>query len=99
MPSVEQRDLRALLLHRLQWVRMRTQVMNALQGIALAHGLRRGTQLRGRRGQAALAAVPLQPHAGDRRSELQALFRHLHTHVEQLTARVTAEAQAQTLCF
>jgi transposase len=42
MPSTELRDLRALLLHRHQWVRIRTRVMNALQGLALAHGLRRG---------------------------------------------------------
>lgn len=41
MPTPEIRDLRALLLHRHQWVRMRTRVMNALQGLALAHGLRR----------------------------------------------------------
>jgi len=95
MPSLEQRDLRALLLHRDQWVRMRTQVMNALQGIALGHGLWRGTQLRSRTGQAALAALPLQPHAGDRRSELQALFKHLNTHIEELTARVTIEAEAR----
>ena len=32
MPSAELRDLRALLLHRDQWVRMRTRVKNALQG-------------------------------------------------------------------
>jgi transposase len=39
MPSPELRDLRALLLHRHQWVRMRTRIQNALQGIALANGL------------------------------------------------------------
>jgi len=35
-------DLRALLLHRHTWVRLRTQIQNALQAIALANGLRRG---------------------------------------------------------
>jgi transposase len=40
MPSTEQRDLRALLLHRHQWVRMRTRVQQALQAMALSHGLR-----------------------------------------------------------
>src|SRR5258708_20408514 len=40
MPSTELRDLRTLLLHRHQWVRMRTRVQNALQAIALGHGLR-----------------------------------------------------------
>ena len=42
MPNKELLDLRALLLHRHQWVRLRTQVQNALQAIALANGLRRG---------------------------------------------------------
>src|SRR5688572_19758134 len=41
MPSTEFRDLRALLLHRHQWVRMRTRVQNGLQAIALGHGVRR----------------------------------------------------------
>src|SRR5262249_57845331 len=59
VPSMELRDLRALLLHRHQWVRMRTRVMNALQSIALAHGIRLGPALSSRAGQAMLAAVPL----------------------------------------
>ena len=42
MPNKELLYLRALLLHRHQWVRLRTQVQNALQAIALANGLRRG---------------------------------------------------------
>src|SRR5437764_8929993 len=42
MPATELRDLRALLLHRHQWVRMRTRVQNALHAIALGQGLRRG---------------------------------------------------------
>jgi transposase len=41
LSSKELRDLRALLRHRHQWVRMRTRVQNALQAIALANGLRR----------------------------------------------------------
>ncbi len=42
MPSTEQRDLRTLLRHRHQWVRMRTRVQNTLQAVALSNGLRRG---------------------------------------------------------
>jgi Transposase len=71
MPSGELRDLRALLLHRDQWVRFRTRVMNALQGIALGEGLRRGARLWSRTGQAVLTALPLKPYAADRRAELQ----------------------------
>jgi transposase len=93
MPSTELRDLRALLRHRHQWVRMRTRVMNALQGVALAHGMRRGASLWSRSGQAMLASLPLPPHAGDRRSELQALHDHLTTHVAKLGQRVNALAR------
>src|SRR6266699_2655937 len=45
VPSRELRDLHALLRHRHQWVRMRTRVQNALQAIAVSHGLRRGPSL------------------------------------------------------
>ena len=74
MPSTEQRDLRALLLHRHQWVRLRTRVQQALQAIAMSHGLRRGATLWSRDGQATLAALPLPPHATHRRNELVALY-------------------------
>jgi transposase len=84
MPSTELRDLRALLLHRHQWVRMRTRVQNALHAIAMAHGVRRGHTLWNREGQALLAALPLAPHTAHRRSELQALYQHLDAHVDRL---------------
>jgi hypothetical protein len=35
MPSSELRDLRTLLRHRHQWVRMRTRVQNALQAMVI----------------------------------------------------------------
>ena len=63
MPSLEQRDLRTLLLHRHQWVRMRTRVQNTLQAMALSNGLRRGTSLWSQEGQHALQSLPLWPHA------------------------------------
>lgn len=88
MPSTELRDLRALLLHRHQWVRMRTRVQNALHAIALAHGVQRGHTLWNREGQALLASLPLAPHTADRRSELQALYRHLDGHIDRLDDRV-----------
>jgi len=66
MPSIEYRDLRSLLLHRHQWVRMRTRVQNALHAIAMAHGVRRGHTLWNREGQAMLASLPLAPHTAHR---------------------------------
>ena len=56
-PSKEQLDLRALLLHRHHWVRLRTQIQNALQAIALANGLRRGPGLWSYDGQAKIAVL------------------------------------------
>src|ERR1700683_881824 len=52
LPTKELLDLRALLLHRHQWVRMQTRVQNALQAMALANGLRRGASLWSQAGQA-----------------------------------------------
>jgi len=88
MPAAECRDLRALLLHRHQWVRIRTRVQNALHAIALGQGLRRGPTLWSQDGQAVLASLPLPSHAAHRRDELQALYRHLDAQVDRLDAQV-----------
>jgi len=91
-PSTELRDLRALLLHRHEWVRMRTRVRNALQSVALAHGIRRHAGLWSRNGQAMLSSLPLLPHAADRRSALQALHAELTQHIKDLDQRVSTRA-------
>ena len=65
MPSTELRDLRALLLHRHQWVRMRTRVQNALHAIVLAHGVRRGHTLWTREGSCRRSSrVPCRRETG-----------------------------------
>ncbi len=88
LPSKEVLDLRALLRHRHQWVRIRTRIQNALQAIALANGLRRGPSLWTQAGQQAIAALPLSPHAAYRRNELQAMYRKFETEIEKLNQRV-----------
>jgi transposase len=93
LPSKELLDLRALLLHRHQWVRLRTQIQNALQAIALANGLRRGPGLWSYDGQAKIAFLPLPPHASYRRSTLQAEYRDLEEEIERLTAQVAEQAE------
>jgi transposase len=92
LPSNELRDLRSLLRHRHQWVRMRTRVQNALQAIALANGLRRGPSLWSQAGQHAIASLPLPPHTAHRRSELQALYVKFEAEIEQLNQRVEEQA-------
>ena len=74
LPSKELQDLRALLRHRHQWVRMRTRIQNASQSIALANGLRRGTALWSHDGQSRIASLSLAPHTAYRRNELQAMY-------------------------
>src|SRR5215472_11192777 len=94
LPSKELLDLRALLLHRHQWVR--TRIQNALQAIALANGLRRGPGLWSYDGQAKIAFLPLLPHASYRRSALQALYRKMEEEIEQLSAQVAEQAKQRS---
>src|SRR6476646_6255165 len=77
MPSTQQRDLRTLLRHRHQWVRLRSRVQHTLQSMALNRGLRLGHSLLSRVGQQALRALPLAPHASERRAALLVLYPHL----------------------
>jgi transposase len=93
LPSKELLDLRALLLHRHQWVRIRTRIQNALQAIALANGLRLGPSLWSYDGQAKIAFLPLAPHASWRRSALQAMYRHMEEEIEKLTVQVAEQAE------
>lgn len=66
--------------------------MNALQGLALGHGVRRGAALWSGAGQATIASLALPPHAGQRRSVLQAMYGHLNTQIGELDQRVTDQA-------
>lgn len=91
-PSKELLDLRALLLHRHQWVRLRTRIQNALQAIALANGLRRGPSLWSQAGQGTIASLPLAPHTAHRRSELQVLYAKFEAKIEKLNQRVEEQA-------
>jgi transposase len=91
-PSKDLVDLRALLLHRHQWVRMRTRIQNALQAIALANGLRRGPSLWSQAGQCAIASLPLAPHTAHRRNELQAMYAKFEVEIEKLNQRVAEQA-------
>jgi len=93
MPSLEQRDVRALLLYRHQWVRIRTRVQNALQAIALSHGLRRGSGLWSKAGLQAVATLPLTVHADQRRTGLLRLYRQLQSEIDELDKAVAECAE------
>jgi transposase len=92
MPSAEQRDLRTLLRHRHQWVRMRTRVQHTLQSLALANGLRRGATLWSQAGQHTLRALPMAPYARQRRDALLTLYPRLQESIDKLDQQVSEEA-------
>ena len=93
MPSTEQRDLRTLLRHRHQWVRLRSRAQHTLQSMALNHGLRRGRSLWSQAGQAELGALPLAPHASERRKALMTLYPRLQESIDELDRQVSEQTQ------
>jgi transposase len=96
LPTKDLLDMRALLRHRHQWVGLRVKIQNALQAIALANGLRRGSSLWTQAGQHAIAALPLSPHAAYRRNELQAMYVKFETEIEKLNQRVEQQARERS---
>src|SRR4029077_4007382 len=78
----------SLILYRHQWVRIRTRVQNALQAIALSHGLRRGSSLWSKSGQHAISSLSLTRYTAERRTALQSLYQHLEEQIEDLNRKV-----------
>ena len=58
MPTAAERDDRQLLLHRHKLVRMRTQVKNQLQALALNQGVQRKRKLWSEAGRKQLESLP-----------------------------------------
>jgi transposase len=69
-PSSEEKDLRQLLIHRHKLVRIRAQVKNELQHLALNQGVTRKRKLWSRAGEKVLRELPLRPWASRRREDL-----------------------------
>ena len=94
-PSKELLDLRRLLLHRHQWVRLRTRIQNALQAIALANGLRRGSSLWSQRGPQAIASLPLATHTAQLCSELQAIYARFEAEINRYRPADSSEVRSE----
>jgi transposase len=95
VPSVEERDLRQLLLHRHKLVRVRTQVKNQLQHLALNQGVRRQQRLWSRAGRTALEGLSLPPWTARRRKDLLGLLDSLEQSVKELDQAVAEQAWAR----
>ena len=93
VPSLEERDVRQLLLHRNRLVRMRTGLRNQLSAIARSHGLDRKRKLWNEEGRQQLNALPLDRWAAVRRHDLTSLLDSLETRIMALSEEIKAEAE------
>jgi transposase len=91
LPAAEERDVRVLVEHRHQLVKLRTRAQNGLQAIALGYGLRRRQRLWSKAGQEELAKIPLREGMGRRRKDLTHLVGQLNTWIKELDQRITEE--------
>jgi transposase len=91
VPSLEERDVRQLLLHRHKQVQARTRVKNQLQALALSQGVQRKRKLWTEKGRAELEQLPLLPYAAQRRQHLLQSLEQLEEEIRELDRRVEAE--------
>jgi transposase len=84
-----------LQLHRHKLVRMRTQVKNQLQALALNQGVQRKWKLWSATGRRQLEALPLLPWASRRRAELLVLFDQLEASLCELDGAVVEQANTR----
>jgi transposase len=88
VPSVEERDLRQLLVHRMKLVRARTTVKNQLHALAMSQGVCRKGKLWSAKGRAELESLTLLPWAARRRKELLEQLDYLDGLVRELDRAV-----------
>jgi transposase len=92
-PSSEVKDQRQLLIHRHKLVRVRAQVKNELQHLALNQGVQRKRKLWSEAGQKLLRELPLQPWAGRRREDLLNVMALLDRQILSLDMAVKEAAE------
>jgi transposase len=95
VPDPAERDLRALVAHRMRLVRIRTMVRNGVHAIALNSGVTLGSSLFTRRGLAQLQGLALPLHTGQRRDESLDLLTWLDAHIATLESRIATVAAAK----
>jgi transposase len=95
VPSLAERDVRQLLVHRMKLVRARTMMKNQLHALAMSQGVCRKSKLWTVKGRAELESLALLPWASRRRKELLAMLDQLEAAVEPLDRAVKQEAHAR----
>jgi transposase len=92
-PSGEEKDLRQLLLHRYKLVRIRAQVKNELQHLAMNQGITKKRKLWSQAGEQLLRALPLKPWASRRREDLLKVRGMLDEQIASLDQAVVEAAE------
>jgi len=92
-PSLEERDMRQLLVHRHKQVQARTRVKNQLQAMALSQGVQQKRKLWSRAGRAELEKLELLPYAAQRRRQLLQSLDGLEAELVALNRQVEAEVR------
>jgi len=95
VPTLAERDQRQLLMHRHKLVRMRAQVKNQLQHIALNQGQQKKRQLWTKAGRELLESLRLEPWTARRRDDLLRWLDLLNRDCESLEREVEQAAEAR----
>jgi transposase len=93
VPTVGERDLRQLLMHRQHLVRMRARIKNQLQHIALNQGWQKKRKLWSEAGLRLLRNLPLEPWTEQRRDTLLEMLQELEEKIRPLDQAVAKEAE------
>jgi transposase len=93
VPSLEERDVRQLLMHRHKQVQARTRVKNQLQAMALSQGVQKKRKLWSAGGRAELEKLELLPYAAARRAQLLVTLDELEVEIDELNRQVEGEVQ------
>src|ERR1700719_1429918 len=92
-PSGQEKDLRQLLIHRYKLVRIRAQVKNELQHLAMNQGVTKKKKLWSKAGEQVLRALPLKPWASRRREDLFQVREMLDEQIAPLDQAVAEVAE------
>ena len=95
IPTVAEKDLRQLLIHRRHLVRMRARIKNQLQHIALNYGLQRKHKLWTQAGLELVRQLELAPWTRERRDTLLQMLEDLDEKIQPLDQAVAREVQAR----
>ena len=93
IPSGEEKDLRQLLLHRYKLVRIRAQVKNELQHLAMNQGVTKKRKLWSQAGEKVLRELPLRAWSSRRREDLFRVRAMLDAQIAPLDQAVVEVAE------